>query len=153
MLALATLLAQDQVTPSDPATLTWPLVAGGVAAVATTIVLVGGMLWRTWRYLRRNVLGPLGELITDWRGRPAEHGRPARPGIPEQLADLQRHIGNGRDTPLRQIAEQNAKRVEQAAEESHRAQETAAAALALAQQIAAGLAEHYVRGHGGGDKS
>lgn len=150
MLTLAALLAQDEVTPSDPATLTWPLVAGGVAAVATTVVLVGGVLWRVWRYLRRNVLGPLGELIADWRGRPAEHGRPAQPGFPERLTNVERHLGNGTDRALRELVQENAVEVARAAEVSHRAQETAAAAQALAQQNAAGLAEHYVRGHGGG---
>lgn len=153
MLTLAALLAQDEVTPSDPATLTWPLVAGGVAAIATTVVMVGGVLWRVWRHLRRSVLDPLGELIADWRGRPGEHGRPAQPGIPERLGMIERHVGNGTDRPLREIVLENATRVEKATEVSHRAQETAAAAQALAQQNAAGLAEHYVRGHGGGSGS
>lgn len=148
-MTLALWLVQGQpVTPEDPASLAWPLVAGGVAAVATTAVIVLGAMWRFWRHLRRRVLDPLASLIADWRGRPAEHGRPAMPGIPERLAGLERHVGNGVDTPLRGIVEHNAAQVERTADVAQRSQEMAAAAQALARQGLDQIAEHYTRGHG-----
>jgi len=146
---LVLLLAQAQeVSPQDPATLAWPAIAGGVAAVATTATIVLGVLWRVWRHLRRNVLEPLASLIGDWRGRPAEDGRPAMPGFPERMRRLERHLGNGTDRPLRQLVQDNAAEVARTAEVAQHTQTAAAAAHALAQQAAVQLAEHYVRGHG-----
>lgn len=139
------LLAQAaEVAPSDPAALAWPAVAGGVAA----IVMTAGMLWRGWRYIRRQLVDPLSRMLADWHGHAAEDGRPAVPGVPTRLAVVERHLGNGVDTPLRQEIALNSVKLAEVAEVAHRADRQSTAALTLAQTSAAQIADHYVRGHG-----
>ena len=140
---MLSLLAQE-VTPDDPASLAWPAVAGGVAAIFIT----AGTLWRGWRHLRRTVLDPLARMLGDWNGKPAENGNPAVPGVPARLAGLERHLGNGTDTPARQVIEANASKLAEVAEVAYRADRQSMSALTLAQTAAAQQAEHYVRGHG-----
>ena len=140
---MLSLLAQE-VTPENPASLAWPVVAGGVAS----IVLTAGMLWRGWRHVRRNVVDPLSRMLEDWNGRPARNGNPPVPGVPARLAGLERHLGNGTDTPARQVIEANASKLAEVAEVAYRADRQSMSALTLAQTAAAQQAEHYVRGHG-----
>lgn len=56
-----------------------------------------------WRRLRRVVA-----LVDVLTGRPERyHGDPeARPSLVEQLDDIRRHLGNGRDPPLRKLVQQ-----------------------------------------------
>ena len=140
---MLSLLAQE-VTPDDPASLAWPAVAGGVAA----IVITAGTLWRGWRHLRRTVLDPLARMLGDWNGKPAENGNPAVPGVPARMAAMERHLGNGHQVPLRQSIEANAAKLQEITEVAHRADRVGTSALTVAQTAAAQLAEHYVRGHG-----
>lgn len=142
------ILAQE-VTPSDPATLAWPAIAGGVAAVVTTVGLVGAFLVRVWRRLHRGFLEPLGRVVQDWMGRPAQNGTPAVPGIMARMRAMERHIGNGTDRPLRELVCDNAAEVTRVRAMAEQSERDAAASYALAKQNADALAEHYVRGHGG----
>lgn len=131
------LLAQAQdITPSEPASLAWPAIAGGVAAVVTTAAIVLTALWRGWRRVDQRVVDPLATVIAEW------------PKAMDQLAQLRRHIGNGVDPPLRQVVELNTAETRRASEVAQQGHERAAAAHALAAQNAAAIAEHYVRGHG-----
>lgn len=79
-----------------------------IAAVAAAVFAAGGAAevvrrWvvcpmrRMWREVR--------EFLSDWRGEPTRPGVPGRPGVMRRLEQIERHVGNGSDRPLRQVVE------------------------------------------------
>lgn len=56
------------------------LAAGAIAGALTGI---GFLFRRAWRFARR-----IGHFLDDWNGEEARSGQPARPGIPEQVAQV-----------------------------------------------------------------
>lgn len=77
------------------------LYAAGAAATAVLALLtLAGVLWRK--------LGrPLAAFLRDWVGEPPRPGLPGgRLGVPERLARIEWHVGNGSQIPLRRMVEQ-----------------------------------------------
>lgn len=79
--------------------------AGG-GALSLVLAVVSPPVWRR---VRRMVA-----LVDVLTGRPERYsGDPeARPSLPQQLDDIRRHLGNGAETPLRQLVEQHGERIE-----------------------------------------
>lgn len=70
--------------------------AGGAATAVLALLALAGWFWRR--------LGrPLAAFLRDWFGEPPRPGLPqGRPGMPERVAQIEWHVGNGSPVPLRQ---------------------------------------------------
>lgn len=78
--------------------------AGAIVAMSAAIGALTKWVFKPlWRLLRG-----VQRFLTDWFGEEARPGVERRPGMPERVAQIEWHIGNGRDVPLRQVVDRTA---------------------------------------------
>lgn len=71
----------------------WIIAAG--TALGLLVRFVGRPMWRLLRGLY--------DFLRTWNGEPDRPGVPGYPGVPERLARIEHHVGNGSDRPLREV--------------------------------------------------